>query len=133
MGFFNNNFGDKNSGANRFGWTPLAIRQEWADTVTKSQTEPVVVFKHSARCAISRMAQNTFEKEWDVSQNTALYMLSVLDARDVSNQIATDLGVRHESPQLLLVHNGKAVAYWSHQHIDAAALQRRLEMLEDME
>lgn len=131
MGFFDSLFGDKTSDANNFEWATLASVQEWSNVVSRSETEPVAVFKHSPRCAVSRMALSTFEREWDASEPIPLYMLSVLEAREVSNQIAKDLEVWHESPQLLLVHKGKAVAHWSHQHIDAATLQRHLQILND--
>src|SRR5690606_14681498 len=129
MGFFDSLFHDKNSDSNHFEWMPLASVQQWTDIVSKSETGPVAVFKHSPRCAVSRMALSTFEREWEASEPIPLYMLSVLEAREVSNQIASDVEVRHESPQLLLVHKGQAVAHWSHQHIDAATLQRHLQIL----
>lgn len=132
MGFFDKILGNSGSNNEAFEWALVTTPEDWANIVSKSEAAPVVVFKHSPRCAVSRMALSTFEKEWDDAGNTDVYMLPVLEAREVSNQIAREVEVRHESPQLLLLHKGKAAGHWSHQHIDAATVQRQLALLREV-
>jgi bacillithiol system protein YtxJ len=61
-----------------------------------------------------------FEKEIEnLDQKVELYFLDLLKYRSISNKIAEDLGVRHESPQLIVIENGKAINSASHQHISA--------------
>ncbi|WP_294234557.1 monothiol bacilliredoxin BrxC family protein, partial [uncultured Chryseobacterium sp.] len=53
---------------------------------------------------------------------TDLYYLDLLAYRPLSNRIADDLGVTHQSPQLIVIENGKAVNNASHQNISVDQL-----------
>lgn len=76
----------------------------------------VLLFKHSPRCIVSSFALRAFEKEWDFnSDQLPIFMVNVISERDISQQIATKFGVRHESPQILLIKNGVCVGNESHQ------------------
>lgn len=48
--------------------------------------------------------------------------MKVIEDRPVSNEIAARLGVKHESPQAILVRGGKAVWHASHRQVTAANL-----------
>jgi bacillithiol system protein YtxJ len=77
-----------------------------------------IIFKHSTRCSISSMAFNRFSRDWkNGNHDFAVYYLDVVHNRDVSNAIAEKYGVRHESPQVLLIKNGEAVYDASHYSI----------------
>jgi bacillithiol system protein YtxJ len=52
------------------------------------------------------------------------YFLDLLNHRDVSNEIANRFDVFHQSPQILLIKNGKAIFSTSHDDIDAKFLER---------
>jgi len=74
-----------------------------------------LIFKHSTRCAISLMAKKRFELDWDkLPADLPLYFLDLIKYRDLSNKIAEDFQVYHESPQLLLVKDGECILDLSH-------------------
>ncbi|MBA3440915.1 MAG: bacillithiol system redox-active protein YtxJ [Pyrinomonadaceae bacterium] len=81
---------------------------------TRSHQTPVVLFKHSTTCPISRAAyQQMSELEGEVA------LVVVQTAREVSRDIATRTGIRHESPQAMVLRDGKVV--WSASHWDVTA------------
>ncbi len=85
-----------------------------------SQQQPVLVFKHSATCPVSAVAQGAFEA-FDAAVPPR-YMVTVQSDRAVSDFLARALDVRHESPQVLLVDAGTAVWTASHSRIRTPAL-----------
>ena len=86
------------------------------DTITeKSSTKPQVIFKHSTRCGISRMVMNQFVGAYNLNEKDLdLYYLDLLNYREVSNEVGYKFQVIHQSPQLLVIKNGVAVAHGSH-------------------
>jgi bacillithiol system protein YtxJ len=91
-----------------------------------SHQQPVAIFKHSTRCSISRMALKQFENEFDLEGSVTPYFLDLINHRDISNEIATRFEVYHQSPQLLLIKEGKSVYDASHSDIDAVELKGRV-------
>ena len=90
-----------------------------------SQTKPVVIFKHSTRCSISRMALKQFETEFNFpKEKIDWYLLDLLNHRDLSNEIASRYNVVHQSPQIVVIRNGKAVFNESHDSISAEDLKQ---------
>ncbi|MCB0734595.1 MAG: bacillithiol system redox-active protein YtxJ [Bacteroidetes bacterium] len=102
-------------------WQKLESVQELTTILNESHHEDVVLFKHSTRCSISSMAKNRMESEMD-QYSHPIYLLDLLNHRDVSNAIANELQVVHESPQLILVRNGKAIYSASHGSISMREL-----------
>lgn len=94
-----------------------------------SRQRPVLLFKHSLTCPVSATAHDAFrrflERRRDGDCHFAL--VEVQRARRVADEIAERTGVRHESPQAILVRDGRAVWTASHWRIDEAALERALE------
>ena len=94
----------------------LAGQQDWQACLDVSHERPVFVFKHSTACPISGAAHSRVV-EYD-AQNAGngpdIYLVKVIESRPVSNAIAEVLGVRHQSPQIILVKNRAAV--WSASH-----------------
>lgn len=79
-----------------------------------------LLFKHSTRCSISLMAKKKFEFEWDaLPENTPVYFLDLLKYRPISNAIAEEFNVHHQSPQLLLIKDGECIYETSHGEISA--------------
>ena len=74
------------------------------------------IFKHSTRCSISKMVLSRFEST-NNSASLSVYLLDLLNYRDLSNQIADDFNVKHESPQLLVIKDGKCHTHSSHTSI----------------
>ena len=90
-----------------------------------SQTKPVVIFKHSTRCSISRMALKQFETEFNFpKEKIDWYLLDLLNHRDLSNEIASRYHVVHQSPQIVVIRNGKAVFNESHENITTVDLKQ---------
>jgi len=96
-------------------WKELTILNQLNEIKEKSFSKPQLIFKHSTRCGISRMVKNQFSRDYDFSnEEFDLYYLDLLSYRDISNEIAHIFNVYHESPQLLVIKNGVAVANKSH-------------------
>ena len=69
------------------------------------------------------MAKLRLERHWKFNdEELPIYYLDLLNYRDVSNEIASILDVQHESPQMLVIQNGKLVYTSSHSEIDAEVL-----------
>jgi len=77
-----------------------------------------LIYKHSTRCSISFMAKRRIEMDADnLPNNLPVYFLDLIKHRDISNQIAHDFHVHHESPQLLLIKDGECILDQSHSAI----------------
>ena len=88
----------------------------------KSNEKPVVLFKHSVTCPISSgVYYEVSEVEADVN------LVIVQKARDISTEIASKTGIRHESPQAIVIKNGKPVYHASHFDITAEDVENSLE------
>lgn len=94
-------------------WRILTSEQQLASIVQQSFTRPQVIFKHSTRCNISSTAKNRLEKSGTPEQ-IDFHFLDLLAHRSLSDKIADDLNVHHESPQVLLLKNGECVYEESH-------------------
>ena len=129
MSFLKNIFGsseNQEQAQSKMQWNNLETISQLDEVVTLSQEQAVVIFKHSTRCSISRMALKQFENEFDFADRVQPYFLDLIAFREVSNEIAARFGVVHQSPQLILIKQGKAVYDVSHSDIDAGALKTKL-------
>ncbi|GAA4282262.1 bacillithiol system redox-active protein YtxJ [Gaetbulibacter aestuarii] len=100
-------------------WTPLSEASQIAEIKENSKSKTQIIFKHSTRCGISSMVMNRFKNAYDLSENQAdLFYLDLIENRGVSNAVADTFGIRHESPQLLIVRNGSVVKHDSHSGIN---------------
>jgi bacillithiol system protein YtxJ len=90
------------------------------DTINEeSKTIPVMLFKHSTRCSISDMALNRIQSNWKDTDNQVIkpYYLDLIPHRDISNLIAEQYGIEHQSPQVLILSNGECIYHESHTNI----------------
>ena len=129
MSFFNSIFGNSEnteSPKSNINWTELTDIVQLMEIDAISNEKPVAIFKHSTRCSISRMALKQFERDYDLNEVVDAYFLDLIAHRDISNEIARKYNVYHESPQLILIKNGKAVYDVSHSDIDAEALKSKI-------
>jgi bacillithiol system protein YtxJ len=129
MTLFKSIFGDsenKNTNTSKINWIELTDLGQLNEIMDLSHEQPVAIFKHSTRCSISRMALKQFENEFDLEGSVTPYFLDLLNHRDISNEIATRFEVYHQSPQLLLIKEGKSVYDASHSDIDAVELKGRV-------
>ena len=129
MSFFKNIFNssdDTNSKENKINWNELTDLVQLNEIIAISNEKPVAIFKHSTRCSVSRMALKQFENEFNSSDKVTPDFLDLIAHRDISNEIANRFGVTHQSPQLILIKNGKATYNVSHSDIDAEELGRKV-------
>ncbi|TDO83163.1 bacillithiol system protein YtxJ [Flavobacterium chryseum] len=130
MSFLNSIFGSSentDSPKSNVNWIELTDILQLQEIEAISNEKPVVIFKHSTRCSISKMALKQFEREYDLNDTVDAYFLDLIAHRDISNEIANKFNVYHESPQLILIKNGKAVYDVSHSDIDAEALKTKVQ------
>lgn len=129
MSVFSNIFGsseEQDKLNSKVNWIPLTFLGQLDEIVAFSNEKPAVIFKHSTRCSVSRFALKQFENEFDLENQVDAYFLDLLEHRDISNEIASRFGVYHQSPQLLLIKEGKSVYDVSHSDIDAGELKGKL-------
>ena len=108
-------------------WIPLQDEAQLDEIIANSNTTPQVIFKHSTRCSVSSMAKNRLDK--NIAPNGInFYFLDLIKHRNISNKIAEYFQVRHQSPQVLVIQNGKCIFTESHSgitfdEIESAAMQ----------
>jgi bacillithiol system protein YtxJ len=90
--------------------------------LTDSRSKPIVIFKHSNSCGISSAAYLEMEK-----LESQVNLLEVQSARDVSRDLADLTGIPHETPQVIVLKDGKAVWNASHFDVKAGAVLKALE------
>ncbi|MBY6275275.1 bacillithiol system redox-active protein YtxJ [Symbiobacterium thermophilum] len=97
--------------------------------IEASRKRPVLVFKHSTRCPISAAAH----REWSAflagpeAERADHFWVRVIQERPVSLALASRVGVPHQSPQVLLIRDGRAVWHASHYAITAGRLKAALD------
>ncbi|PQA93111.1 thioredoxin family protein [Chryseobacterium shigense] len=119
MSFFDKIFGGKEEAPERKSfWKKIESSEDLAKAIEASYHHKIAIFKHSTRCFISSTVLKNFEREIDsLDHKPDLYYLDLLEHRLISNKIAEDLGIRHESPQLIIIEDGKVVDSSSHEDI----------------
>ncbi|SFS61865.1 bacillithiol system redox-active protein YtxJ [Paenibacillus sp. BC26] len=92
--------------------------EEWNEAFEASGSRPLVVFKHSTTCPVSANAYTEFtnylKNNEAASADTDFVLVKVIESRPVSNQIAEDTSVKHESPQVILIKD--KAKYWTASH-----------------
>ena len=112
MNLFKNIFTSETQN-NSFNRIALTEADQIEDIINSSAEKPILIFKHSTRCGISTMILKRFENKIS-NHATPYYFLDIIKHRPLSNLIQDKFGVRHQSPQLLVIKNGKVVAHDSH-------------------
>lgn len=124
MSFFEKIFGGSNQSADQKPfWKNIKTEEDLAKAIEASYQHKIAIFKHSTSCFISKTVLRNFEKEVENSdQKVEVYYLDLLVYRPLSNKIAEDFGIRHESPQLIVIENGKPINNASHQDISLSQI-----------
>lgn len=97
-------------------WIALTNNEQLENVIKESYSKPVLIFKHSTRCAVSTMSLDRLERKWEDSL-IASYFLNLIQYREMSNFVAEHLKVTHESPQVILLKDGKVIYHASHNAI----------------
>ena len=92
-------------------FNPVSDAAALEELFARSHEEPVLLFKHSDACPISARAYRQMEEV-----KTPVSIVVVQQSRDLSRQVEERTGVRHETPQALVLRNGRAV--WNASHFD---------------
>ena len=109
-------------------WNVLQSRDQLETAIQQSFIKPVVIFKHSLTCGISARSKYILEGDWDFAkEDIDFYYLDLLNFRQISNEIESRFGVRHQSPQLIIIKNGEAVYDVSHHRISVPVIHRALD------
>ena len=106
-------------------WNKITQISDIEEIKQSSENKRALIFKHSTRCSISSMALNRLERSWSDADMKELtpYFLDLIAHRDISNQVAETFGVRHESPQVLVIENGNCIYDNSHMGISYQELK----------
>jgi bacillithiol system protein YtxJ len=104
-------------------WSLLQTSEQLSELVKESAEKKILIFKHSTRCSISRTTLDRLERNWKEDLNTKSYFLDLLSYRDLSNNIAQYFGVEHQSPQILIISEGKSIYDRSHFDIEFSQIE----------
>lgn len=109
-------------------FTQITSTEQLQDLLETSASRPVLLFKHSTRCPISARAYSEVSSYLSGQPNeNAIYgLIHVIEDRPVSLEAAELLSVKHESPQAILIKDGKAVWNTSHSGITSKVLKEIL-------
>lgn len=109
-------------------WKDLENSDQLQSIIDASYSQAVAIYKHSTRCSVSFMAKKTIEFNWTYN-TTEVWLLDLLKHRSISTQIEQQLSVRHESPQFLLLNEGKVVYHASHSNIDLKQIEPYIDLV----
>ena len=129
MSLFNNLFQSNDSGKEKpnLNWIPLNQINLLAEIKSLSNDKPILIFKHSTRCGISRMALKNFENSFDIEGDKLdLYYLDLLQHRDISNEIISVFNIQHQSPQAIVIYKEKVIYHDSHYEISVEEIKKVL-------
>ncbi|HEY8908711.1 MAG TPA: bacillithiol system redox-active protein YtxJ [Desulfosporosinus sp.] len=106
----------------------ITCSQDLGDIMDESCQRNIILFKHSTTCPISARAwgevQNFIQKS---SGDILVAMIKVIESRPVCSQATADLGVKHQSPQALLLSNRKVLWHASHHDVTQENINNALE------
>lgn len=100
--------------------------EEWNDILDQSNKEPVLVLKHSNTCPVSAKGYAEVEKFSKENPAVKVFVLIVQDALELKQQIAEEVDIVHESPQILFLKDRKVVYSANHHDITVEKLQHSI-------
>jgi bacillithiol system protein YtxJ len=107
---------------------PLVDVQSLDAALAESRERPVLLFKHSRYCGVSCEALDELQSHINAGAggDAAYKMITVQTHRSVSDAVVDRLGLRHETPQAILIRDGRVVWNASHFRITATQLAQVL-------
>ncbi len=101
-------------------WEVLTEPSQLENIVQQSKQRPQLIYKHSHRCGTCMITKSNLEQAaGEKLSGVEMHFLNVIKSRKASDHIASELDIRHESPQAILVDNGEVVWHASHGSIDS--------------
>lgn len=108
-------------------WNEVSDDFNLYEVLANSEERSQLIYKHSYRCSVCFFAKAQIEKKSEeISKLADLHFLNVITHREASNNIASKLNVRHESPQAILMHKGEVIWHASHGKIKGEAVLSEL-------
>jgi len=99
-------------------WIKLQDINQLNKNISKEKDSLIVLFKHSTGCLFSKIIFFRFKKTIKKQNGQlTLYYLDVLKYRELSNEIASQYNIQHETPQVLVIKNGQLMTSASHSEI----------------
>ncbi len=112
-------------------WITLNDERQLDSIIAASNDTPQIIFKHSTSCPISSMAKARLDRDQGQLDHVDSYYLDLLAYRSLSNLIANRLAVHHESPQVIVVHQGEVSYDESHLDIQVDELLEHFKFLQN--
>jgi bacillithiol system protein YtxJ len=107
---------------------PLHSLEALQEALEASKSRPVLLFKHSNSCPISSRAYHQFQSYLETADpNVTYHLITVQTDRPVSNEVEARLGILHESPQAILIKDGREIWHASHSNITVSSLQAAIQ------
>lgn len=108
-------------------WISVTRQEDFFSLLEDSAEKPQIIFKDSLTCGISAHAKHRLQEGFSLLQGKAdFHYLDLLTYRPISNLIAKELHVTHQSPQIIVVKDKKAVYTTSHHAINPAVIAQHL-------
>lgn len=107
-------------------WQDLTDPNQLDQLTQASDVKAQILFKHSTRCSISRVALSRFDLQPASQEQGDFYLLDLLQYRPISQQISERFDIPHESPQVLIVKNGVCIYHANHLDIEPDELYAQL-------
>jgi bacillithiol system protein YtxJ len=101
----------------------LRDESDWKKLLQLSNEQPVVLFKHSTRCDISDQVLKEFQDFTSRNESITYGIVNVVEDRRLSNSIAEEMRIQHQSPQAIVIENEQPVWHASHWSINAKELE----------
>lgn len=111
-------------------WRDLQTSGDLRTLIQQSHDTPVVIFKHSTRCGASAIVKRRLEEDWDFQDDDVdIYLLDLIAHGELSNEVAKTFGIRHRSPQVLVIKDGRSIFDASHGDVSAKTIGQALTSL----
>jgi bacillithiol system protein YtxJ len=113
--------------SDKLSWQYIQGAEEIINIKNGLTEQTVLFFKHSHRCGLSELILDDLEKDWRRSpQEVRLIFVDVWQQRAIANLIAEEFGIKHHSPQAILVRKGKVIYQQSHGRIKVVDIEKAL-------
>ena len=97
------------------------------DLIEQSKEYPLLLFKESMTCPISMKAKEEVDAFVSDGSPYPVYILAVQEQQEVSEELAEKLKVKHETPQIIFIKDGRAIDTLSHRDVTAENIEEMIE------
>lgn len=111
-------------------WKALSTFEDLEGIIEKSSQQPVLIYKHSTSCPLSSVVRSRLEHSWKTDPlDIEAHLLDLISFREVSNAVEDQFKVRHQSPQVLVIDQGKCIFHCSHLAIGLKVIKKALHQI----